>query len=476
MAISRESVLKALGAFNPWWRTGMIHPYFTKKYRRFAYHEAVKSMIGTVDDCEVTIMSGVRGAGKTTILYQMIETLLRDGVPPQRILYAPLDHTILKLAGLDELQACYQEYIHPGPDAYFFLDEVEYEPDWDMWLDATRDDMPGTKVMATKSAGEAIRVVPGSAREKWNLINIFALSFYEYCCLVGVDIPKIPTHLINIPFSSMEKQEQSDVISSLFGFQNYFGRYLMVGGFPETALSKNDAASIGGVRESVVNKSLKEDLPSIYNIRNTTELERIFFHLCGVSSDIVSVDAIAKNLRVASRPTVENYIRYMDGADLIYVAHPLEVAQYKIQKSSPKIYISDAAIRGAILMDDSVQTSPSEMGRIVEAVVYRHVLDACRKKGFKAGYLRGETRDRGIDIVVDRPGRGNILIEVKYDDDSRIDENDVIYEMASQSSDAIVVTRNAGDYGLKKTPSGKAITRIPAYAFLYLMSVTPMLS
>lgn len=79
-----------------------------------------------------------------------------------------------------------------------------------------------------------------------------------------------------------------------------------VGGFPELALADNDILAQQIMREDVVDKVLKRGLPSLYNIRNAAELERIFLNLCNVSSEIVSIEAIAKELSGVSRPTVEN--------------------------------------------------------------------------------------------------------------------------------------------------------------------------
>lgn len=47
------------------------------------------------------------------------------------------------------------------------------------------------------------------------------------------------------------------------------------------------------------------------------ELERIFLYLCNVSSEIVSIEAIAKKLQDGSRSTVENYIHYLEGKNKI---------------------------------------------------------------------------------------------------------------------------------------------------------------
>jgi predicted AAA+ superfamily ATPase len=164
----------------------------------------------------------------------------------------------------------------------------------------------------------------------------------------------------------------------------------------------------------------------------------------------------------------------MANANLIYTSYPVEMASYKILKSSPKIYIADATLRDSILMDDPVLKTQSEMSRVVEASVYKHVNEILGSRS-RVGYYRGESRGRGIDIVAGDPENGYILIEVKYFDDAQIDERDVIYEYSAQNARAIVVTKNAHDYGVKKTPSGNSITRIPAFAFLYLLGVTPTL-
>ena len=88
---TKEGILKVLTAFNPWWRSGAVHPEFAKRYRRFVYYEAMKRLLQT-DLRRTVILTGARRVGKTTVLYQMIQTLLSEGVPPRRILFTSLDH------------------------------------------------------------------------------------------------------------------------------------------------------------------------------------------------------------------------------------------------------------------------------------------------------------------------------------------------------------------------------------------------
>ena len=52
-----------------------------------------------------------------------------------------------------------------------------------------------------------------------------------------------------------------------------------------------------------------------------------------------------------------NYIEYLESANLIYQSWPVNMGGKKVLKASPKIYIADAAIRNAVLMDDSMPVS-----------------------------------------------------------------------------------------------------------------------
>ena len=466
---TKEGILKVLAAFNPWWKTGAVHPSFTKDYKRFAYFEAMKRLEQT-DIRRTVVLTGTRRVGKTTIQYQMIETLLKKGIPPQKIVFISMDHPMLKLSDLNEILDCYHENIYANQDAYYFFDEIQYATDWDKWLKTIYDIQPDTKVVATGSASPAL--VKGSTESgagRWSVIQVPTLSFYEYCSLIGISDIDLDKNLRPTAMANLTQQARSEIMMKLSAVQNHFIRYLQVGGFPELALSSNDLMAQQIMREDVVDKVLKRDLPSLYNIRNSTELERIFLYLCNVSSNIVSIEAIAKELNGVSRPTVENYIRFLESANLIYLSYPVEMGGQKVLKASPKIYIADAAIRNAVLMDGDILTEPEEMGKMVETAVYKHVAAFYYQKATKIGYYRGGKKGKEIDIVVDYPNINNIIIEVKYREQAPIAVDDAICELAEEACAAIVVTKRFDDYGVHNAPGDKKLLRIPAFAFLYLL-------
>lgn len=470
--ISKENILKVLTGFNPWWKTGSVHYAFLKKYKRVAFTEALNRLEETNIRRNV-ILSGARRVGKTTIMYQIIDKLLNENVAPEKIVFISMDHPILKLSSLDTILECYHENIYPDKDVYYFFDEIQYATDWASWLKIIYDTQIETKVVATGSASPAL--IKGSTESgagRWTVVQVPTLSFYEYCSLIGIankdldSTPVLPSELL-----TMSQQERTKVLMKLEDVRLHFTRYLLVGGFPELALANNDILVQQIMREDIVDKVLKRDLPALYNIRNSIELERIFLYLCNVSSEIVSFDSIAKELNGVSRPTVENYVKYLESANLIYISEATNVDGKKLLKRKPKIYIADAAILNAVLMNNDILSNATEMGKIVETAVYKHIHNFYFQKSAFVGYSRIGQTDKEIDVVVELANKSKVLIEVKYREQAPINDNDAICSSVNENSLGIVITKRQDDYGIHNTPSQKCLLRIPAYAFLYLVGL-----
>ena len=103
--ISKENLLKVLSSFNPWWKTGIVNPRLAKSYKRFLYYEAMQ-ILQDKNIRRTVILTGTRRVGKTTIQYQMIEELLKQGVPPQKIVFISMDHPVLKLSAINDILEC----------------------------------------------------------------------------------------------------------------------------------------------------------------------------------------------------------------------------------------------------------------------------------------------------------------------------------------------------------------------------------
>ena len=465
---SQENIIRVLAAFNPWWKSGAVRSEFSKTYKRFAFYETMK-ILSHQTIRRTVVLTGTRRVGKTTIQYQIIESLLKAGVPPHKIVFVSLDHPLFKLCKLNEILECYHTNIYGEEDCYYFLDEIQYAADWDQWVKTIFDIKPLSRMVATGSASPVLKKKAAeSGAGRWIIIQVPTLSFYEYCEMLDIERPDLPKELKPSNLLQYDKKELTILMTRLSGLQKHFNRYLTVGGFPELALADDDYLAQAIMREDVVDKVLKRDIPALYNVRNSTELERIFLYLCYHSSSIIAIEAIAKELEGVSRATVDDYISYMESANLIYRSLPLEMSGKKALKAKAKIYIADAAIRNAVLMDDNLLLDAEQLGITVETAVYKHIAAFYYQNTTSVGYYRGGKKGNEIDIVIDYP-TGKILIEVKYRENAHIGEKDAIYELADEATCSIVVTKRDDDFGIKNSKGEKKILHLPAFAFLYLL-------
>ena len=464
-----ENILNLLFAYNPWWSTNIIQKEFTKDVKRCAYFEAYQTMMNS-EIRRFAILCGVRRTGKTTIMYQTIDKLLKSGVPSKNILFVSFDHPLLKLFSFDKVLEIYRTNISCDEEIYCFFDEIQYAENWNIWLKILYDTTPKIKVMATGSASPILQnKSTESGLGRWKIINIPTLSFYEYCMLKKIEINSLPQNISPLQIYQLSKQEQTDIFSKLSNLQIHFLRYLQIGGFPELALSSEGIYAQRILREEIVDKALKKDLPSIYGIRSIRDMEKIFLYLCYCSSNIINISNMTKELNGINRKTVEDYIQYLSSANLIYISPAVSLGAKQLLKTQDKIYIADPAIRNAVLVLGDITNNPDELGLIAETAVYKHIKTYFDNQNTLVGYFRGGAKGKEIDIVVKKDSNiNNLLIEVKYREQSKINEDDAIIEQGNKISPGFVVTKRPNDFGLFEY-NNTSIYKIPAPAFLYLL-------
>lgn len=467
--VSNERILQILYKYNPWWSTNNVSSQFNKSIKRFAYYDANKVFLHSTIRRAI-LLSGARRTGKTTIMYQTIASLIENGIPSKNILFISFEHPLFKLTNIQSIIEAYKENVSKTEDLYFFFDEIQYAEDWNVWLKVLYDTEPNIRIMATGSTSPILndKVSNESGLGRWTVITVPTLSFFEYCELLSIPRPNINPSVKPTEIHNMPKNEQYDIFNKISFLQQDFIRYLNVGGFPELALSDDDYYAQRILREDIVDKAIKRDLPALYGNRNAADIEKIFLYLCYSSSNIISIDVISKELGI-SRQTVNKYIDQLASANLIYISEPVEITGKKVLKIKNKIYISDAAIRNAVLMNDDITNIPEELGMLAETVVFKHVKSYYNDKPCKVGYYRESNNGKEIDIVV-KGIKFSLMIEVKYREKSDIKKSDAIVQNFDGVNPNIVVTKRSDDFGIEYY-GDKPIYRIPACAFVYLLGL-----
>ena len=474
--VNDEQVMKVLRQYNPWWRTPSAIKEESKPQKRLAYYEALKTLTHK-SIRRFAVLSGMRRVGKTTILYQIIDHLIDEGVNPRNILYATFDNPILKLVNVENVLSIYEAMYPITGTRYILFDEVQYTDNWELWMKVIYDSRKDIRLIATGSASPVLE--KGSADSgtgRWSVLKLPTMSFYEYCKLLDLELPIIPDDLRLSELKNMNPAQLGDLFDKFTPLQKHFNRYLVIGGFPELVLSDDDVYAQRMLREDVVDKVIKRDVLSLFNIRSPLLMEKLFLYLCMNSTEIFNATTAAKELENTSIATMESYIKALEMSNLIYLAKPMDVGSKGALKGKPKIFIADAAIRNAVLMIDDVLSDEKEMGAMVETAVYKHMVSFYQGSPASLGYFRkAKDNQKEVDVVVELP-RQKILCEVKYRNNFHIAATDAIVELCqdekSKVTDAFLVTKRLDDFGVTKHETMIPILRVPATAFLYILGKT----
>jgi predicted AAA+ superfamily ATPase len=465
-----EDVLRVLHGFNPWWtHRSVVIPRFHRlafdACARYLFDESIRRGI---------LLAGPRRVGKTTVLYQLAERLLARGVDPRAILYLSLDHPVLKLLTISRILQEYHDQVRPeGDPAYLLLDEVQYSGDWDLHLKFLIDHRPEIRIVATGSAAlRHRRDSIDSGVGRWITVPMPTLSFYEFLQMRGRALPDVPRDLRPQDLFQKGKPFLANLAESCRGILPEFQRYLLVGGFPETALSDETDYCQRILREDVVERVLKRDMVALFGVRKINELEKLFIYLCLNTGGVLSIKTCASELGTTA-PTIAGYLELLESSHLVFRLSPSEVGGKKVLRQQSKYYLADAALRNAVLLrGEEVLADPEELGKVVETSVLRHLSAYHYLDVPRIVYWREPKTGKEVDVIVESP-RYVIPVEVKYRKSASLDSADGLATYCAREPKvryAYLVTREDRDFGITDLEGVPAkFLKIPAHIFTYLL-------
>lgn len=170
------------------------------------------------------VMIGMRQAGKTSLLWQILADRLAQGTPREGLLYFSFEDE--RLAGMQarDLDLLAEEYSRLYPEwrdrrrATFFLDEIQVVPGWERFARRLLDSEKVDRFLSGSSARLLSREVATSMRGRAMEAVVLPFSFRESLRHAGREPLEPPERLT--------KAERSPL-------DNHLLAYLAQGGFPE---------------------------------------------------------------------------------------------------------------------------------------------------------------------------------------------------------------------------------------------------
>ena len=459
-------ILKNLQSQNTWWTSGTVDQALVPELKRNAYRKVRQVFLNDIR--RFPVLSGPRRAGKSTIMFQIIDELLQSGVKPERILFYTFDEFPNDGISINEVVEIYQKYVYDADDFYLFLDEAQKDKAWKNYTKKLYDLKRSVRVMITGSASTEIeKASDDSGAGRFFTIKIPTMSFYEFCLLNGktVDIPETDVFRMH----ELPVTEQGMMMRKLGTLYREMIRYMKIGGFPEFSNSDDYPYISRLLRDQVVTKAIRQDIPRAFDIRDVDSLSNLFAYFCYNTSEAVNIDTISKTLQI-DRATCGHYISALEKANLIYISEQLNLGGKKPLKPRKKVHIADYGIRCAVTRNMDVETNETEFGAAIETIAFKHTrdyFDSLDGELYQVGYCRNE-KGQEIDIVVQENATDLQYIEAKHRNTSVIKDTDGIVVFGMKDTPGYVITKQPEDFGLTERLQ-TSLYRIPAPAFFYLI-------
>ncbi len=378
---------------NPWWQDPASPRRGQQFPRRRELFSAVLERLMRFDDRRASVVTGPRQVGKTVMLQQIADELLKQGWPPGNITYFDFSDDRITAPGItarEVVDVVPREHKN-GKPRIFLLDEIGSSEKWASWLKQAVDTMDH-RIVVTDSATSLVRKGGReSGMGRWDEHVLEGLSFHEYLHLQSMEGESLDNALARLP-SPLE-------------------RYLSFGGFPEHLQSNSLSDVRRRIRSDVADKAILRDIQKL-GVRQPMKVKDLFIYLVADSGSIFDLRTRKGDLDADHR-SVSDWLGLLEDTLLVSRLEPL--ARRKTAKlrgrSLPRIYAADHGLIVAFSSEADPMADSEVRGKVYEAAVYRHLRELSRRQEGQLGYFRSDDQKKEIDFVL-RTSKETIAIEV----------------------------------------------------------------
>lgn len=342
---------------------------------------------------------GPRRAGKTYLMFSIIEHLLENGVKKDATIYINFENRRLLPPSQeyfnDLIEIIYAKNLMDQHDlVYIFLDEVQRVEGWEKYVRSIYDEFKGRiKIFISGSTSKLTESDLGYLLTGRHLTTaVSPLSFKEFLSFKEYNIK-----------SDFYIEQDIAVIKELLR------EYLEYGGFPEVVQSGPDKEElIQTLFMDIINRDI---LPKTK--RRSEIVEDLAYFLCSNSGKLASFSKMIRMLKSigikVSVPTLEKYFTIMKDSFLFF---DLKIYSYKVKDAMQhprKIYCIDTGFVNFAGFKFS-----EDRGRLIENLVAIELMRDKAQNPLMGIFYWKDSQDREVDFVIRKGLEVEQLVQVTY--------------------------------------------------------------
>ncbi len=385
--MEKDQIIKTLLLWNFWEKdidTGIPRRAYLDKIKRYLHTD------------EIVTITGVRRCGKSTILLQALQELIRDKIPKVNTLYVnfedPNFYNSLNISLLDEIWQAYVDYFNPIGRVYVVLDEAQKIKGWEHWARAMYDRKEKVKIFVTGSNTELLSSEFASVLTGRHLeLPVTPLNFMEFMEFKGIKIEN--NKLWHIKNESSLKKIAAE--------------YLIIGGFPKIALT-NDELIRRDLLVQYFNDILVKDIVERHKIKDVNKLKNLALFYSANFTRSYSFNKVKKVADFAlSLDSIHRFSHYMENSFLISFLQRFSYSLKNQMQAHRKVYLIDNGMHNAIAFKFS-----EDKGKLLENAVFQQLRNMREEVYFFA-------EKKEVDFVCKDGLKIKELINVCYSIDSK---------------------------------------------------------
>ncbi len=321
---------------------------------------------------KATAVIGMRRAGKTSLLWQILAQRHASGTPREGLLYFSFEDERLADMGVQDLDLLVETFYRLNPTwrdarrATFFLDEIQLVAGWELFARRLLDSENIELFLSGSSARLLSREVATSMRGRAMEAVVFPFSFREMLRHAGREPAK--------PADRLTKAERTQVDKDLLDF-------LAHGGFPEA--QGLDTRNRFELLRTYVDVVLLRDVVERHNLSQPQVLHWMVRQLLGNAAGAFSINKFYADLKsrgvAVAKDTLHSYLAHLEDAFLLCSVGIATDSERRRQVNPRKVYPVDTGLMA--LFDRS---GKANVGHALETAV----LHELQRRGAQVQYVR----------------------------------------------------------------------------------------
>lgn len=344
--------------------------------RVYIEREKIPFMQKFLDTDLIKIITGPRRAGKSSFAFLSLKN--------RNFGYLNFDdENLLKFSGDEIIKGIFEVY--KKPDIILF-DEIQNFADWEIFVNKLQ--RRGFNLILTGSNAKLLsRELSTLLTGRHIPIEILPFSFREFLKSKNFEIEE------GLP------QTKGEVL-------NYLNEFIKNGGFPEVIVKSVEAKTY---LDTLADSILLKDVVKRYKVKLLQKIYELFLYMASNFTNEYTFTRLKNILNFNSTRTIENYLRYLEEAYLIF---SLNRFSYKIKeqiKTPRKVYLVD----NGFIQAKAFMLS-QDYGRLMENLFFQELL----KKGLKVNenvFYYKTRNQKEVDFVLKEGIEIKELIQVVYD-------------------------------------------------------------